>query len=63
MKEIPSFTSVKKMLSYYFKEAIEWINANRNAEIHGYEYKKQQFEAICNKLISGNEGIEIEKFK
>ncbi|KAL8105257.1 hypothetical protein AgCh_029158 [Apium graveolens] len=32
--------SVKKMLSYYIKEAIEWINTNRNAEI--YEYRVQE---------------------
>ncbi|KAK1380211.1 putative mediator of RNA polymerase II transcription subunit 37c [Heracleum sosnowskyi] len=53
--------SDKKMLSYCFKEAIEWINSNRNAEIHEYKYKKQQLEAICNKLIPGNEGMEIEQ--
>lgn len=52
--------SVKKMSSYYVKEAIEWIDTNRNAESYEYEYKKQQFEATCNKLIPGNE---IEKFE
>uniref|UniRef100_A0A175YPE2 Heat shock protein 70 n=1 Tax=Daucus carota subsp. sativus TaxID=79200 RepID=A0A175YPE2_DAUCS len=52
--------SVKKMLSYSFKEAIEWINSNRNAEICEYEYKKQQLEAICNRHIPGIEGIKIE---
>lgn len=43
--------SVKKMISYSFKEATEWLEGNRNAEIYEYEYKKQQFEAICNQLI------------
>lgn len=53
--------SAKDMFSYYFKEAIEWINSNKDADIHEYEYKKQQLEAICNKLIPGNEGMEIEE--
>uniref|UniRef100_A0A166CKA9 Heat shock protein 70 n=1 Tax=Daucus carota subsp. sativus TaxID=79200 RepID=A0A166CKA9_DAUCS len=53
--------SVKQKISYYFKEAIQWLDANRNAEIFEYEYKKQQFEAVCNLLIPSSEDIKIEK--
>ncbi|KAL1806635.1 hypothetical protein ACET3Z_029703 [Daucus carota] len=55
--------SVKEMLSYYFKEATEWINSNKNAEIYEFKYKKLQLEAICNKFIPGSEGMEIEDYE
>uniref|UniRef100_A0A175YII6 Heat shock protein 70 n=1 Tax=Daucus carota subsp. sativus TaxID=79200 RepID=A0A175YII6_DAUCS len=53
--------SVKKMISYSIKEAIEWLDANRDAEEYEYQYKKQQFEAMCNHLIPGMGGIRIEE--
>ncbi|KAL8157567.1 heat shock cognate 70 kDa protein-like [Apium graveolens] len=56
-------TSIKKMISYSFKEAIKWLEANPNAEVYEYEYKKQQFEAICNQLIPGIAGIRIEEIE
>nr|XP_017221714.1 PREDICTED: heat shock cognate 70 kDa protein-like [Daucus carota subsp. sativus] len=55
--------SVKEMLSYYFKEVIEWLNSNKNAELYEFKYKKLQLEAICNKFIPGSEGMEIEDYE
>ncbi|WOH15574.1 hypothetical protein DCAR_0935116 [Daucus carota subsp. sativus] len=55
--------SVKKMISYSIKEAIEWLDANRDAEEYEYEFKKQQFEAMCNHLIPGMGGISIEEIE
>ncbi|KAL8106018.1 hypothetical protein AgCh_029720 [Apium graveolens] len=52
-------TSVKKIIDYSFKEAIEWLDANMDAETYEYEYKKQQFEALCNRLLPGIEDIGI----
>ncbi|KAL1821304.1 hypothetical protein ACET3Z_016173 [Daucus carota] len=46
--------SVKSMISYYFKEATQWLDANPDAEAYEYEYKKRQFEATCNQLIPGS---------
>ncbi|XP_017245785.1 heat shock cognate 70 kDa protein [Daucus carota subsp. sativus] len=46
--------SVKSMISYYFKEATQWIDANPDAEAYEYEYKKRQFEATCSQLIPGS---------
>ncbi|XP_017219398.1 heat shock cognate 70 kDa protein [Daucus carota subsp. sativus] len=56
--------SDKTMISFYCKEAIEWLDANKNAEIHEYEYKKQHFKALCERFnISGSSGIKIEKIE
>lgn len=49
------------MIRYSFMEAMEWLDANMNAKIYKYEYKKQQFEAICNQLLPGIAGIRIEE--
>ncbi|KAL8157574.1 hypothetical protein AgCh_002328 [Apium graveolens] len=53
--------SVKKTISTSIKEVIEWIDANPSAEFYEYEYKEQQFEAICNQLIPGIAGIRIDE--
>ncbi|KAL8157576.1 hypothetical protein AgCh_002330 [Apium graveolens] len=55
--------SVKKLINYSVKEAIEWLNANPNTEIYEYEYKKQQFEEMCNQLIPGIAGFRIEEIE
>nr|XP_017220948.1 PREDICTED: heat shock cognate 70 kDa protein-like isoform X2 [Daucus carota subsp. sativus] len=55
--------SVKDMLNYYFKEATEWINSNKDAAIYEFKYKTLQLESICNKLIPGSEGMEIEEYE
>ncbi|KAL8101519.1 hypothetical protein AgCh_033428 [Apium graveolens] len=55
--------SAKTMFTYSFNEAIKWLDTNKNAEIHEYEYKKQQFEAICNQSIPGSTSIRIEEIE
>ncbi|KAL1803423.1 hypothetical protein ACET3Z_032070 [Daucus carota] len=55
--------SVKKMISYSIKEAMEWLDANRDAEEYVYEYKKLQFEAMCNQLIPGMGGLSIDEIE
>ncbi|KAL8101517.1 hypothetical protein AgCh_033426 [Apium graveolens] len=55
--------SSKTIITYSFNEAIKWLDTNKNAEIHEYEYKKQQFEAICNQLIPGSTSIRIEEIE
>ncbi|KAL1806728.1 hypothetical protein ACET3Z_029796 [Daucus carota] len=53
--------SVKKMVKYSFEDAIKWLDANKNAEVYEYEFKKQQFEAICNQLVAGIADMKIEE--
>ena len=30
----------KTMISHNFKEAVKWLDANKNGEVHEYEYKR-----------------------
>ncbi|XP_074356787.1 heat shock 70 kDa protein 18-like [Apium graveolens] len=53
--------SVKRKMRSSFKEAIKWLDANRNAEVHEYEYKKQQHEELCNQYIPSSADIKTEE--
>uniref|UniRef100_A0A175YPM5 Heat shock protein 70 n=1 Tax=Daucus carota subsp. sativus TaxID=79200 RepID=A0A175YPM5_DAUCS len=48
--------SVRKAISKCFEEAVEWLDANKNAEVHEYELRRQNFKAICNQILPGIAG-------
>ncbi|KAL1806727.1 hypothetical protein ACET3Z_029795 [Daucus carota] len=48
--------SVKKAITKCFEEAVEWLDANKNAEVHEYVLRRQNFKAICNQILPGIAG-------